>query len=681
MPRWRAAVPGSNRAMPTDEPIPTALEREAEQLRERVRELSEQLSTAQHANKRAQILFDNLNVGVFVSSLEGKMLDCNERAAQMAGEPTREALMGADLVDRYERPEDRARMIQQLRETGSVRDLELWIRRTDGTRQCSLMTAVLVPMGPNDEPQILGMLEDVTQRKLAEARAGEGEERFRVIAEQSMLGIAIMQDNRLRFVNQAVSDINGYSVEEMSSWSSLDFTQLIHPEDVAFTSEQARRKQVGAADTLPHYHYRMLSKSGEPRWVEQYSRTIEYGGRPANFITLIDVTARKQAELSLSQLALSMERAAKLESLGVLAAGIAHDFNNLLSGLYGHLDLARESVAATAPARAHLDLAQQAFDRARALTGQLLTFAKGGSPVRKIGSVADAVRECAEFALSGSNVKLDLRIDPGLWPAEFDAHQLSQALGNLIINAKQAMPAGGTLRIVATNVELLEARPGLLEAGRYVRLTFADQGSGIPPAIIERIFDPFFTTKAEGSGLGLTTAYAILKKHEGEIEVASKPGGGTTIDVWLPASSRASTKPPPAAGKAPSGHGLVLVMDDDDMVRRVAGSMLTRLGYQPILTSDGAQALTRTRALLEEGQTLAAALLDLTVRSGQGGRDIVGPLRQLLPQLPIVASTGYSDDPIMANPREFGFTASLGKPFLLADLSALLAELTGAERV
>ncbi len=661
---------------PTNE---LARERELGALRARVLELEDALEHSQRGSKRYQLLLDNLNVGVFVSSLDGRMLDCNQAAVQMAGEPSRQALLDSDLVSRYEDPADRARMVEALRATGRVDALELWTLRPDGSRVCGAMTAVLVPIGPRGEQQILGMLEDITDRKLAEERAGEGEERFRVIAEQSMLGIAIMQDSRLRFVNQAVSDINGYTVEEMSSWSVIDFSKLIHPDDLAFASDQARRKQAGELDTLPHYTYRMLTRTGEVRWVEQYSRSIEYEGRPANFITLINVTARKQAEQSLAQLALSMERAAKLESLGVLAAGIAHDFNNLLSGLYGHLDLAREAVVDNPTASGHLQLAHQAFDRAKGLTAQLLAFAKGGAPVRKVGSVASCVEQCAEFALSGSNVKVAFDLEASLWSAEFDGNQLSQALGNLIINAKQAMPAGGLLRISARNIELFESSPGPLAAGRYVKLSFADQGGGVEPAIVDRIFDPFFTTKAEGSGLGLTTTYAILKKHDGNVEVDSPPGAGATFHVWLPASIDVAKAPPsPPIVEARRGKGLVLVMDDDEMVRRVAGSMLARIGYEPILTNDGTQAVTRVRALLDEGKSLAALLLDLTVRSGEGGRDVVGPLRQLLPRVPIVASSGYSDDPIMADPKQFGFTASLGKPFLLSDLSGLLAELTAA---
>jgi len=662
--------------MPQDPPD-SELRRELASLREQVQHLSAELTVAKRGDARYQLLFDNLNVGVFVTSLDGVMLECNELVAKMAGEPSRAALLGRKMVSRYENPDDRARMVEQLRGTGAVRNLEMWTVRGDGKRHCSSMTAVLAPIGPNGEQLILGMLEDVTERKLAQERAGEGEERFRVIAEQAMLGIAIMQDSRLRFVNQAVSDINGYSVEEMSTWNVIDFGKLIHPDDLAFATDQARRKQSGDADTLPHYSYRMLTKTGEIRWVEQYSRSIEYEGRTANFITLINITARKQAEESLSQLAQSVERAAKLESLGVLAAGIAHDFNNLLSGLYGHLDLARESAppAQHPTARSHLDLAHQSLDKAKALTAQLLAFAKGGAPVRTVGSVTSCVKQCADFALSGSNVKLELDLDATLWSAEFDGNQLSQAFGNLIINAKQSMPAGGTLRIAGRNIELFPNAASVLKPGRYVKLSFVDQGDGIAPSIVERIFDPFFTTKAEGSGLGLTSTYAILQKHDGNVEVESKPGQGAAFHVWLPAAmGQSEAPPPPAAREAPRGHGLVLVMDDDEAVRRVAGNMLARLGYEPILTNDGAHALTRVRTLLAEGKVLTAALLDLTVRSGEGGRDTVQPLRELLPRLPIIASSGYSDDPIMANPKKFSFTASLRKPFLLSELSALLLE-------
>jgi PAS domain S-box-containing protein len=635
-------------------------------------------STAESDAARYRLLLEHLNVGVFVSSLDGQMLECNERTVQMSGR-SREELLTMPLVTQYEDPEDRTRLVQALRTKGSVSNFETWTRLPGGVRLAASMTAVLAPLGPNGNKLILGILEDITDRKLAEERAAREEERFRIIAEQSMLGILIFQDDTIRFVNQAVADMSGYSVEEMTGWSNRDFARVIHPDDVAFVTEQGRKKQVRDPTALTHYSYRIFTKSGEMRWVELYSRSIDYDGRTASFVTTIDITARKQAEESLNLLSLSMERTAKLESLGVLAAGIAHDFNNLLGGLFGHLDLARAQLSETSDARVHLDLAHQAFERARALTSQLLAFAKGGAPVRDVGSVASSVKQCADFALSGSNVRVELELQDDLWNAKFDGNQLAQAFDNILINAKQAMPGGGALRIVGRNV-VTDDGPALdLAPGAYVKLSFIDRGPGISPAILPRIFDPFFTTKTEGSGVGLTAAYAILKKHDGCIDVQSEPGGGATFHVWLPAVLEQANSQRPASLGPTLGQGLILIMDDDDMVRRVAESMLSHLGYEPISTCDGADALARTRALLAEGKQLSAALLDLTVRSGEGGRETVRPLRALAPELPIVASSGYSDDPIMAEPTQFGFSASLRKPFRLNELSELLAQLIASK--
>jgi len=650
------------------------LRRELDELRARVRHLTERASGAERDAMRYRLLLEHLNVGVFVSSLDGRMLECNERTLEMSGE-NRESLLQIPLSGFYESPSDREHLLAELRGKGSVRNFETWIRHRGGKRVASSMSAVLAPVGPDGSKAILGMLEDITDRKLAEERAGEGEQRFRVIAEQSMLGILIFQDNKIRFVNQAVADINGYSIDEMADWTGTDFARVIHPDDIALVTEQGRKKQVNDPSALAHYCYRVFDRSGELHWIEQYSRTIEYCGRNADFVTLVDVTARKQAEESLSQLSQSMERTAKLESLGVLAAGIAHDFNNLLGGLFGHLDLARMELDERSSVRANLDVAYKAFERAKALTGQLLTFAKGGAPVRTVGSVASSVRQCAEFALSGSNLKVEFDLEADLWNADFDRNQLGQAFDNLLINAKQAMPSGGTLRIAGRNA-VVERGPALdLRSGRYVKLSFIDAGPGIPAAILPRIFEPFFTTKSEGSGVGLTAAYAIVKKHDGHIDVESCPGQGATFHIWLPAVLEPASRPRAASPDLERGSGLVLVMDDEALVRNLASTMLIRLGYEPILTSDGAAALMRTRALLESGRALSAALLDLTVRSGEGGRDTVHPLRQLIPGLPIVAWSGYSDDPIMADPARFGFDASLSKPFRLNELGELLARL------
>jgi len=362
-----------------------ALKQELSELRARVQQLTSAAERAERDALRYQLLLDHLNVGVFVSSLDGRMLECNDRTVEMSGE-TRESLLNKELRTHYEDPNDRARMVAELRANGSVRNFETWTRQLGGKRVASSMNAVLAPIGPGGERLILGMLEDITERKLAQERAGEGEERFRVITEQSMLGILVYQDNKLSLVNQAVSDINGYSIEEMSTWSTADFARVIHPDDLAFVTDQGRKKYTADPSALPHYSYRIISRSGDTRWVEQYSRSVEYRGRTAVFVTLIDITSRKLAEASLSHLSLSMERTAKLESLGVLAAGIAHDFNNLLGGLFGHLDLAREQLSATSAARGHLDLAQAAVGAPRLRADHDLRRLRGaGANARALG--------------------------------------------------------------------------------------------------------------------------------------------------------------------------------------------------------------------------------------------------------------------------------------------------------
>jgi len=277
------------------------LRRELTQLRADAARLAEKLAEAERDATRYRLLLEHLNVGVFVSSLDGRMLECNDRTVEMAGEP-RESLLVKELSSHYEDPADRARLLAELRGTGLVRNFEVWTRQRSGKRLAASMNALLAPIGPGGATVILGMLEDITERKLAHERAGEGEQRFRVLAEQSMLGIIIFQNDTIRFVNQAVADLSGYSVEEMTSWTAVDFFRVIHPDDAAFVIEQRRKRLVRDPSAVGHYSYRMFTKSGEVRWVDLYSRSIDFGGRPANFVTCIDITARKMAEESLSQL-------------------------------------------------------------------------------------------------------------------------------------------------------------------------------------------------------------------------------------------------------------------------------------------------------------------------------------------------------------------------------------------
>jgi PAS domain S-box-containing protein len=410
---------------------------------------------------------------------------------------------------------------------------------------------------------------------------------------------------------------------------------------------------------------------GRPVTVECWCYPVRRGaGIIGGVITFLDVTERHRMEEEL----LNMR---KLESLGVLAGGIAHDFNNLLTGVLGNLSLAREQPL-PGEVRELVEESEQAAQRARALTQQLLTFSKGGAPVKKVLSVRSVVQDAATFALRGSAVRGELSAEDGLWSVEADAGQLAQVIQNLVINGVQAMPQGGTITLRCANVELGATSGVPLPPGRYVRMSVSDEGLGIPPEHLQRIFDPYFTTKRSGSGLGLATVYAIVKKHGGHVSVSSRVGGGTTFDVWLPATGRAAD-PEGAPPRAPArGRGRVLVMDDEHVVRNTASGMLQTLGYDVVTAADGAEAVALYEAEVTGGRPIAAVLMDLTVPGGVGGVEALRRLRIADPGVRAVATSGYSNDPVMAAHREYGFAGVLPKPYTLDDLARAIADVVAA---
>ena len=366
-------------------------------------------------------------------------------------------------------------------------------------------------------------------------------------------------------------------------------------------------------------------------------------------------------------------RAQKLESVGLLAGGIAHDFNNLLTVMLGNLSLAGTYARNAPDLQEILNEAVEASRRAKELTNQLLTFARGGAPIRETASIADAVKGSASFALRGSHVRHELAVAHDLLDAEIDVGQINQVLHNLVVNAEQAMPAGGTIVIGAENVIVAgDERPPLLP-GKYVRIFVKDEGIGIPEKYLGRIFDPYFTTKEKGSGLGLATGYSIVKKHDGLITVESKIGEGSTFSVFLPASERPTNgREAPKDGGLAAGSGRILVMDDEETVLLVAQRILSTLGYSATPVRNGTEAIAGYAAAAERGEPFDAVIMDLTIPGGMGGREAIEQLKKLDPAVKAIASSGYSNDPVMANHRDYGFAAVLAKPYTLADLAATL---------
>jgi CheY-like chemotaxis protein len=334
----------------------------------------------------------------------------------------------------------------------------------------------------------------------------------------------------------------------------------------------------------------------------------------------------------------------------------------------------------TSPAAQRLREGERALLRARDLTQQLLTFAKGGTPIRRTGSLAEVAEETAGFALSGSNVTARFALPADTWPCDFDRHQVGQVIDNLVINALQAMPDGGTIELRAANVELGPDDHALLPAGPYVRLSIEDHGVGMPREILPRIFDPFYTTKPRGHGLGLATCYSIVHRHGGAIEVESEPGRGSVFHLWLPATPGAE----PAASAVPpvshAGRGTILVMDDEDVVREVTAAMLSELGYEVLQARDGAEAIGVLRTEAAAGRRVAGLIFDLTIPGGMSGREALAEVRRIDPGVPVFVCSGYAADPVLSSPADYGFTASIAKPFRMSELAGLLqAHLPGDE--
>ncbi len=365
-------------------------------------------------------------------------------------------------------------------------------------------------------------------------------------------------------------------------------------------------------------------------------------------------------------------RARKIESIGVLAGGMAHDFNNILMGILGNVSLARGMTTPHDALDQVLSIAEQACQRATDLTHQLLTFAKGGQPIRQTASLAELIHESVSFVLHGSNVRCDLALAPDLDVVEMDPGQMSQVLQNLLINAAQAMPDGGVIEVQADNVWLESDTHVPLPIGHYVKVAITDHGCGILPEHLPRVFDPYFTTKEHGSGLGLATSYAIMQKHDGHITVTSQPQHGTTFTLYLPASEQ----PLPAKATAPlrpaHGQGRILVMDDDDMLRQLVSTMVRQLGYEVESAKDGFEALTLYQTARALGRPFAAVILDLTVPGSMGGKETIAALLKLDPQVNAIVSSGYSNDPIMANYAQHGFKDVVAKPYTMAELSSAL---------
>lgn len=371
-----------------------------------------------------------------------------------------------------------------------------------------------------------------------------------------------------------------------------------------------------------------------------------------------------------------MLKVQKLESVGILAGGIAHDFNNVLTAIMNSVSTAKLLLKAgkeSDKVLQTLDAALKTVRRATTMTYQLLTFAEGGEPVRKVAYVRNLVADTAEVSLRGSNVKCEFRFADDLWPAYIDEGQIVQVLSNLVINADQSMPEGGAMEVAAENVEVKVDDSMPLETGKYIKLTVRDHGAGIHKKNLPKIFDPYFTTKQGGSGLGLASAYSIAKKHGGTITVESKVGSGTAFYVYLPASGGKVIKEEHIEG-SDFRSARILLMDDEEDVRDSVASALSLHGFEAEIAEDGTGAVKAYIRARKSGKPFDAIVMDLTVRGGMGGIEAVREIQKTDPDVKAVVVSGYSNNPVMADFKKYGFVGALKKPFEIKELSRVLQE-------
>ncbi len=556
------------------------------------------------------------------------------------------------------------RMKRDTMVTGSARPIEARILSREGSIHDIIIRYVSLDGGRG-----LMLLDDVTNRKIVERSLLASERRYRALYDSMLDGFVSldMEGNILEF-NSAYRQMTGYSSAELRRMSVWDLT----PERWHDMQKTIMERDVIARGHSDIFEKEYRRRDGTLIPVELRIQLIrdEEGTSKGTWSIVHDITERKKSEEELL-------KSSKIESLGVFAGGIAHDFNNLLTAILGNVSIAKMETDPECGNYRALVEATHAAERARDLTMQLLTFSRGGAPIKKLSSIRDLLVDTSEFVLSGSGIRSEFSISDDLWGAEIDEGQISQVIHNLVLNAREAMPEGGVVAINACNRTVKSGEIPHLDGGNYINLRISDTGCGIPKRDLHKIFDPFYTTKEKGNGLGLSVTYSIIKRHNGCITADSSLKKGTVFTVLLPAAKDTPRRPERNVAYPILKSGRILVMDDEEMVLHVASRIIDRLGFSVTTARDGKEAIELYRKGMAEGTPFDLVIMDLTVPGGMGGRDAIKLLRQIDPSVRAIVSSGYSNDPVMASFRDYGFLSVVAKPYSIEDLSDAIRRACG----
>lgn len=530
---------------------------------------------------------------------------------------------------------------------------------------------------PLDDKQLFISVNIALHNAEVEAALRKSEKRFRRMADASPFPIVIMDDHRaIVYLNQKFTRLFGYRQADIPDHDTWLEKGCPDPEYRRGLAEQFDRdKRLARSEEPPPREFDIHCLNGDLKTVRF---RLVWMDDDKYMMTCEDLSEQKRMEEELL-------RSRKLDALGTLAGGIAHDFNNLLAGILGNINLAQMNLSSDSPVLRWLGEAEKASFRARELIRRISDFAMKNAPKKTHLSVTELIQSTAELALSGSSARCRFDFAPDLWMASIDHERMGQVFSNIILNAAESMPQGGTIWIRAENLPI-EAAEGKNESGLapgdYLRIAFTDQGRGIAQADMPRIFDPYFSTKKRGSqkgmGFGLPLVYRVVNDHEGHVEVRSRPGEGTTVILYLPASrtapKRSQWAPPPPATPG-GGSKRILAMDDDEMIRDLLSQMLDCLHCQTVVAQSGEEAIALYEKALGEKQPFDGVILDLTVRGGMGGKEAMKAIREMDPKARALLSSGYPNDPVMADHRRWGFKGVIAKPYQMEDLKTALNQL------
>jgi PAS domain S-box-containing protein len=632
------------------------------------------------SEEKHRLLVRNLQTGVVVHAPDTRILLANERASVLLG-LTIDQMMGKAAIDpswRFIRDDESPMPLEEypvnqvISEQAPIFDLVVGINRPVTKDVIWVLVNAYPEMNADGALyQVVVTFVDITDGKCTAEALNREKERLAVTLRS--IGDAVIATDRSEFItlmNPVAENLTGWPETEAAGRPLSEVFNLVNemtgqPDANPVQQVLKTEKIQGLSNHTP-----LISRDGNKYSIADSAAPIKdvTGNITGVVLVFRDITSTQRTEAEL----LKME---KLKSLGVFAGGIAHDFNNFLTGIIGNLSLAKLDLDPGNRIFPQLNEMEKAALRAKDLTQQLLTFSKGGEPVKGLTQIDVLVREAALFALRGSNVRCEFDFPDDLWVALVDAGQIGQVIHNLVINADQAMPEGGVISITGKNIANGSGKGIALIPEQSVRITIVDHGTGIKKEYVDQIFDPYFTTKQKGSGLGLAVVYSIIERHDGYVTVDSEPGIGTTFNIYLPASPESAIKDTNSDKTMASGSGYILIMDDEEFIRTLVAEMLKKMGYEFTFAKDGAEVLEKYEQAMKSDRPFDAVILDLTVPGGMGGKETIAKLSKMDEHVKAIVSSGYSNDPVMSNHLNYGFLCAVRKPYEIKELSDALKKL------